>query len=83
MFNRPRIQIEIDNYDYDKYPKIQLNNIKNKISLNDGLSYITDKYDTCYISNQFNKVVGNQRKQQCFNTNQNVFYQGIPFILDK
>jgi len=77
MFNRPRVQIEIDNYDYDKYPKIQLNNIKNR------LSYITDKYDTRYISNQFNKVVGNQRKQQYSYTNQNVFSQGIPFILDK
>jgi len=77
MFNRPRVQIEIDNYDYDKYPKIQLNNIKNR------LNYITDKYDTRYISNQFNKVVGNQRKQQYFYTNQNVFSQGIPFILDK
>jgi hypothetical protein len=77
MFNRPRVQIEIDNYDYDKYPKIQLNNIK------DRLSYITDKYDTRYISNQFNKVVGNQKKQQYSYTNQNVFSQGIPFILDK
>jgi hypothetical protein len=77
MFNRPRVQIEIDNYDYDKYPKIQLNNIK------DRLSYITDKYDTRYISNQFNKVVGNQRKQQYSYTNQTVFSQGIPFILDK
>ena len=77
MFNRPRVQIEIDNYDYDKYPKIQLNNIK------DRLSYITNKYDTRYISNQFNKVVGNQKKQQYSYTNQNVFSQGIPFILDK
>jgi hypothetical protein len=77
MFNRPRVQIEINNYDYDKYPKIQLNNIK------DRLSYITDKYDTRYISNQFNKVVGNQKKQQYSYTNQNVFSQGIPFILDK
>ena len=77
MFNRPRVQIEINNYDYDKYPKIQLNNIK------DRLSYITDKYDTRYISNQFNKVVGNQKNQQYSYTNQNVFSQGIPFILDK
>ena len=77
MFNRSRVQIEIDNYDYDKYPKIQLNNIK------DRLSYITNKYDTRYISNQFNKVVGNQKKQQYSYTNQNVFSQGIPFILDK
>ncbi len=81
MFNRPRIQIEIDNYDYNyNYVK---DNIKDKLSLNDRLSYITDKYDTRYISNQFNKVVGNQRKQQYSYTNQTVFSQGIPFILDK
>jgi hypothetical protein len=74
MFIRPRVQIEIelDNYNY----------VKDKLSLNDKLSYIT-KYDTHYISNHFSKVVGNQRKQQYFYTNQNVFSQGIPFILDK
>jgi hypothetical protein len=75
MINRPRIKIEIDNNNIE-YTKKELNDINHR------LSYIT-KYDTLNITNQFSKIVGNQRKQQCFNTNQNIFYQGIPFILDK
>ena len=65
-----------------------INPLRVQIKIDDNIkyyksSYITDNYNACDSSKQFSKVVGNQRKQQSFNTNQNVFFQGLPFILDK
>ena len=62
-------------------PRLQIK-IDDNIEYNKS-SYITDKYNAYDSSKQFSKVVGDQRKQQSFNTNQNVFFQGLPFILDK